>query len=394
VRARVYDEGGFGVPAGWQLLDSFDVTTPQGSSPVDCMYQRMQAGATSLQAHDYCKSDESPVVEVLAPAQTTCNLCTEVVVNGNVTINSALSAARYSCTETINGNITVTNAAPEQLGLPALESVSGNVNFDYAFPYMQGPNTIYRRRLINLPALTSIGGNVDLYAKRTDSSTKLSPNGMDSVTSIGGDITITCFDTNPNVFDALTSHAGNITIQGDVNGGALDIGASGAFQNLSVVTGDVHVHRFFAANGFFMALEQMNGNLTVGDLRFYPSQSFASLEYVSGNFHFVGMKQIGGTWSNSVNVGGELGFIGHAADDALTIPLPNAQVGALRIEDNAELTILTGNSFQVGAGPIVIADNPMLSQCEVNTFLAMQAAGGWTGTASVSDTLPCAARAR
>lgn len=340
VRARVYNEGGFGVPAGYQLLDSFDVVPPQGTSPIDCMYQRMQGGATSLQAHNYCKSSESPVVEVIAPAQTTCNLCTEVVVNGNVTINSALSAARYACTETINGNITVTSAAPEQFGLPALESVSGNVNFDYAFPYAQGPNTIYRRRLINLPALTSIGGNVDLYAKRTDGSNKLSPNGMDAVTSIGGDITITCFDTNPNVFDALTSHSGNITIQGDLNGGALDVNAGGAFQNLTQVTGDVHVHRFFATSGFLMALEQINGNLTIGDLRFYPSQSFTALEYVSGNFHFVAMKQIGGTWINHVDVGGELGYIGHATNTTLVIPLANAAVGALRIEDNAALTTL------------------------------------------------------
>ncbi len=390
VRARTWVEGAGAQPAHWQYLDSFDVNLPQGSTPIGCMSERMQAGATSLQAHDYCESDESPVVEVLAPATTTCNLCTEVVVNGNVTIDSALSAARYSCTETINGNLTVTSAAPEQLGLPELESVSGHVNMDYAFPFTQYAQTQYRRRLINLPALATIGGDVTLYAKRTDSSNKLSPNGMDAVTEIGGDITITCFDTNPNVFDSLTSHTGNITIQGDLNGGALDVSASGAFQNLTEVTGNVHVHRFFATTGMFMALEQINGNLTVGDLRFYPSQSFTSLENVSGNFHFVAMKQIGNTWVNSVDVGGELGYIGHTTGTTLTIPLPNAQVGALRIEGNTALTTLTGNSFQVGAGSIVITGNPVLSQCQVNSFLAAQQAGGWSGTSSVSGTLPCA----
>lgn len=388
VRARVWVEEGFGSPAHWDLLSTFDVQTPIGISPTDCMYQRMQAGDTSLAANEYCKSDQTPVVEVRAPAQTTCGLCTEVAVAGNVVIDSARSAARYSCTETIGGNFTVTTAAPELFALPELESVGGNIDFDYSVPVVQSGTTLYRRRFINLPVLETIGGNANLYAKRT-SGDKAVPNGLDAVTSVG-DITITVYDANPNVFDGLTSHTGNITVQGDTNGGALDVYAAGSFSNLTEVTGDVLLHRFFSTGGMFMALEEVNGNLTVGTLRFYPSQSFTSLGYVSGNFHFVNMKQMGGAWTNTVNVGGELGFIDHTNQATMVIPLVNAQVGALRIENNAAITTINGNSFQVGAGNIVIAGNPVLSQCQVNTLLAAQQAGGWPGTASVSGTLPCA----
>jgi len=389
VRARVWVEAGFGMPAHWELLDTFDAQTPIGTSPIDCMYQRMQAGDTSLQANDYCKSDEAPVVEVIAPADTTCDLCTEVNVAGDMVIDSARSAARYACTETIGGNFTVTSAAPELFTLPELESVGGNIDFDYSVPVVQYNSTYYRRRFIELPVLETIGGDANLYAKRTDG-TKAVPNGLDAVTSVG-DITITVYDANPNVFDGLTSHTGNITIQGDVNGGALDVFAGGSFSNLTEVTGDILVHRFFATGGMFMALEQVNGDLTVGTLRFYPSQSFVSLANVTGNFHFVNMKQMGNAWTNTVSVGGELGFIDHTSQATMVIPLVNAQVGSLRIENNATLTTITGNTFQVvGSGGIVIAGNPALSQCQVNTLLAAQQAGGWTGTATVSGTVPCA----
>lgn len=387
VRARVWVEAGLGSPAHWELLSTFDVQTPIGTSPTDCMYQRMLAGDTSLAANEYCESDESPVVEVIAPAQTSCGLCNEVAVAGNVVIDSARSAARYSCTETIGGNFTVTSAAPELFALPELESVGGNIDFDYSVPVVQFGSTYYRRRFIELPVLETIGGNANLYAKRTDG-VKAVPNGLDAVTSVG-DITITVYDANPNVFDGLTSHTGNITIQGDSNGGELDVMASGSFTNLTEVTGNVLVHRFFSASGMLMALEAVNGNLTVGTLRFYPSQSFTSLANVSGNFHFINMKQMGNAWTNPVSVGGELGFIGHTSQATMVIPLVNAAVGALRIEGNAALTTITGNTFQVGTGNIVITGNPVLSQCQVNSLLAAQQAGGWTGAAVVSGTLPC-----
>lgn len=388
VRARIYVDGDFVPNPYWVSLTTFDVTPPNGVTPLECMSARIQAGDTGPQANDFCASDESPVVELIAPPLTTCGGCTNTVVNGNVTINSPLTAAQYVCTQTVNGSITVTDAAPEVVQLPALQSITGNVTFDYSFPITYNGSLSYRRRFIELPVLATIGGNATLDAKRWQG-TKLVPNGLDAVTSVGGDITITLYDANPNVFGALTSHAGNLTIQGYPNG-QLDVNVATSFEALTEVTGDVLVRRFFSTNGVLNQLEVVDGKLTVGELRFYPEQSFQALESVTGDFEWNAMKQLGGAWGNVVTVGGDLVFTSHNSVTGLSvIPLANAPVHGLRIENNAALNNLTGTTFHVGAGDIVISGNPALSQCQVNTFLAAQQAGGWTGNAVVSGTLPC-----
>lgn len=388
VRARIYVDGDFVPNPYWRTLTTFDMVPPIGQSPLECMQTRMNAGDTGVAANDYCASDESPVVEVIAPAQTTCGGCSNAVVNGNVTINSPLTAAQYVCTQTINGSLTVTEAAPEVVALPALQTITGDYTADYSFPMITLGQAPWRRRFVELPALTSIGGNASLEARRWEGN-KSVPNGLDAVTSVGGDITITLRDANPNVFAGLTSHAGNLTIQGYENGN-LDVNVQNSFENLTTVTGDVLVRRFFSTTGVLNPLEEVDGDLTVSAVRFYPSQSLQGLESVSGDLELNAMKQFGPPWLNAVTVGGELVFSDTGWLTGMNVtPMANASVYALRIENNAMLNSLTGTSFQVGAGNIVIANNPALSQCQVNTFLAAQQAGGWTGTATVSNTLPC-----
>ena len=86
-------------------------------------------------------------------------------------------------------------------------------------------------------------------------------------------------------------------------------------------------------------------------------------------------------------------FVGHPLQQGLSsFPIGPMQAHSLRIENNAALSSLTGATFQVGAGNIIIAGNAVLSQCQVNTFLSAQQAGGWTGVASVSGPLPPCAR--
>lgn len=390
VRARTWVPQSATVPVPyWSYLTTFDVVPPLGTTPLTCGAQQMENGLSAVEANNACASPDSPVVELLAPHQTACGGCTSVVVNGNVVINSPLTAAQYVCTQTINGSLTVTQAAPEIVPLPALQTISGDVTLDHSVPFQQLGSTYYRRRFIETPALTSIGGDVTLYARRS-AGPKAVLMGLDAVTSVGGDITITLNDANPHVFAALTSHEGDITIHGDsANYGELDVNASGALASLTQVTGDVVVSDFFSALYFFNALEEIDGDLTIGDLRLHAS--FGALQDVSGDLELLAVKQIVSTWTNAVDVAGELGIVGHASQTGLTsFPIGPMQAQALRIENNAALAALSGASFQVGAGNITIAGNPALSQCEVNAFLAQQQAGGWTGTASVSGTLPCA----
>lgn len=385
VRARAQNDLGTG--PYWTTLATFDMDLPSGTTPTQCLYNRMSSGSTGPQALSYCESDESPVAELIAPAQSTCT-CTNVTVNGDILIDSPVSAAQYACTQTVNGSITITDAAPELVSLPALQTVTGNITWSYSYPFQTTPTTAYRRRLIEAPLLAGIGGNASLTARRNGGTVQV-PNGLDAVTYVGGDITLTLYDANPNVFGALTAHDGNLTIQG-FPAGNLDINVQSSFELLTEVAGDVTVQDFFATNSVLNQLQHVGGDLNVARLRFYPSQSFGALQTVGGNLQFLSMKQLGPTWPALTSVGGELGFIGHATTTGISgLPVGAANVGSLRIQDNTALTALSGTSFQVGAGGISISGNPALSQCAVIPFLAAQQTGGWTGTASVTGTIPC-----
>jgi hypothetical protein len=382
VRARV-DTGTYGLAN----LTTFDVTPPLGSNALGCIGQRVQQGDNVSEAASFCASSESPVVEITAPFASTCP-CSNVNVRGSVVIDSAPSAAAYVCTQSISGSLTVTGGAPEVVPLPVLQSIGGDLTSDYGYP-VPSMGGAYRRRSIDLPVLAAIGGDASLTAQHTTGPNAM-PLGLDAVTSVGGDITLTLYDANPAVFNGLTSYTGNLTIQGFQPNGNLDMSAAGSFGSLTQVTGDVLVQDFYATQNVLDALVEVTGNLTVATLRFYPSTSFDSLETVSGNLHFVEMKQLGPTWPSLVSVGGELGLIGQTGLTGLgALPVGAVAAHALRVQDNPALVDLTGASFQVGAGDITITGNTSLEQCEVDAFLAAQTAGGFTGNALVSDTLPC-----
>jgi hypothetical protein len=254
---------------------------------------------------------------------------------------------------------------------------------------VQNSSTLYNARTIDFPVLTSIGGNVSLSG-RTNQAPPTTPTGLHAVTSVGGDIDIRLYGANPNVFSSLTHLDGNLTIRGWTSTGNLDISGGATLAALTSVGGNVRVSSFYSTLNMLNALETVGGNLTLERLRLYAGPSFQSLESVQGNLHFVRMTQFGGLWPALSSVGGELGIIDQTLTDDLSdvLSLGAVSVHALRLENNTVLDNLDG-TFQVGAGNIEIHANPLLSQCEVNDFLASQQAGGWSGVASVSGTLAC-----
>lgn len=380
---RTYVRARYGISSYTVYLATFDAPGPGGASGLSCIFTQTNAGDTMSEAINACRSSSSPVVSITAPAQSACG-CTNTIVNGNLMIDSAISAADHVCVQQVNGNMTITEDAPEVVPFPSLTQIAGDVDFNYSCPKPEYGQTPYERRTIDAPVLTSIGGSALLTARR-DLGPKQVPQGLDAVTFVGGDITLTLRDANPQVFNGLTSHTGNVTIQGFVNGN-LDINAGGSFQNLTTVTGDLLAQRFYAANGFYQSIQTVNGSVTVGDVRFYPGSSFNSLHTVTENLVFDATKVLGPPWATACTVGGELRFVNQTSIMLSAMPATLTTVQGLRLENNPNLADLSGTAFQLGAGNVFISGNPSLPQCEVDAFLAGQAAGGWTGSAFVTGT--------
>lgn len=377
---RTYVRARYGGTSYVFYLATFD---HGGATGLGCIGTRTNAGDTMVQAVNACRSSSSPVVSITAPAQSACG-CTNTIVTGDLVIDSAITAANYVCVQQVNGAMTVTDQAPEVVPFPSLTQITGNVDFNYSYPRPTFGQTPYERRTIHAPLLTTIGGSALLTARR-DQGAKQVPQGLDAVTLVGGDITLTLRDANPQVFNGLTAHAGDVTIQGFVNG-ALDINAAGSFQSLTIVTGDLLARRFHSANGFYNAVETVNGRVTVGDVRLYPSPSFISLQTITEDLVFDATKLLGPPWPTATTVGGELRFVNQTTTALSNMPATLTTAHGLRIESNPNLADLSGVTFQLGAGDVFISGNPSLPQCEVDAFLATQTIGGWTGTAFVSGT--------
>jgi hypothetical protein len=385
VRAVIYPTGSFQSPS---YLTTFDANPPSGSNAASCINNRVNAGDTLNAAIAYCASDDAPIAELTAPAVSTCP-CSPFQVFGNLNITNANQAAANKCVTNVTGNLTVADTAPETVGFPNLTSIGGNAELHYERPYLLYGNTVYATRVINFPVLTTIGGNASLTG-RTNEAINGTPGGLHAVTSVGGNIGIRVYGTNPNVFSALTHLDGDLMIEGWTGAlGNLDLGGGTTLANLTSIDGDVHLRGFYSTNSVLNKVENIGGNLTVERVRFYPSVSFAKLEDVAGDLSFIAMKDLGPPWPMIQTVGGELGWFDHGFGTNLSaLPVQNADVHSFRIENHATLTTLTTTN-QVGAGDINIHGNPVLSQCTVNTFLAAQTAGGFSGDAYVSGTLAC-----
>ena len=385
VRARLSLSSGY---TGY--LYTFDRPAPGGPNGFSCINARVTAGDNIVTAVGACDSASSPVATLRAPALSACP-CTATVVTGDLVIDSARMAAAHVCTTAVTGNMTITEATPEVLHFPALTQVGGDVDFNYAYPAPAFNGIAYQRRTINAAALTTIGGDVRLYARR-DEGDKAAPQGLNAVTSVGGDITLTLRDTNPQVLNGLTSVAGSVTIQGPPPNGNLDINAGGSFQALTTVGGDLTVRYFYAANGFFPAVQHVGGHVLVGDVRLYPTPSFNALATVAGDVRFEATELLGAPWPTPTSIGGDLVVSNVSGLTSLAnVPTTLTSVGGLRLLGNTNLTTLSGKSLQLGARDVAISGSPSLPQCRVDAFLAAQSAGGWTGLASVSGTAagPC-----
>ena len=372
---------------GFDLL-TFEEQNGSGQTGLECVLAGISAGDTPSVAAAACDRND-PVLAINAPLESTCP-CAPYSVVGDLEIGDARSAAEAQCVTDVSGDLRVLDGAPDLVSLTQLTSVGGNAELSYQLPYSAGPMTAYRNRAVDLGALTTIGGNVDIVTRRGSGQSKTLDTMTAAVTSIGGDVTISTYDNNVTAFAGVTSVSGSITLQGYTGAsGNLDIFGSGTFPNLTSVGNDLTVQGFFACNSVFNSVESVAGDLTVRSVRLAPLQSFSSLETVSGNLRFETMKQFGPTWPVFTSVGQDLQLINNTPLVSLSsVPVGAIDVNGIAATDNVNLTTLDG-SLQAGTGDITIDNSPALSQCDVDTWLAAQTAGGWSGSDSITGVLAC-----
>ncbi len=384
---RTFIRAHVATPYGNANLTTFDVETASGQKPVACLSSEVDDGALLADAVAACASDSSPIVELTAPALSTC-ACTATSVRGDVVIDDAIDAANRVCMQTLTGSLTVLESAPRFVHLPVLTQVSGDAHLEYG--YATGvPGPPFRTRTLALPVLTTIGGHVELTA-RTNDAPPTAPVGLHAVTSIGGDLSLTLYGTNPDVFDNLTHMSGDPLVQGWTGAaGNLDIGGSQLLPAMTSMDGSLTVQGFYTTTSLFNQLETVGGDVRVERVRFYASPSFQSLETVGGDLQFVALKQAGPSWPALTSVGGELLIADHTTTTQLsTFPFGSAAVHALRIENNAALGQLDGD-LQVGAGNIEIHANPAITQCALDAFVLDQLAGGFSGSVDATEIAAC-----
>ena len=379
--ARVQTGGGFN-------LLTFEHQNGAGQSGLGCvLFENVNNGLTLTEAALTCDRNE-PVVRVDAPLLSTCS-CTPFAEPGDLIISDARDAALARCVTSVGGDLRVMDSAPDLVSLDQLVSVGGEAELHYELPVVGGSSS-HRNRSIDLSALTTIGGDVRITTHRGFNEPKTIDTMTGAVTSVGGDITISTYDNNVTAFGSLTTVAGSVTLEGETGAaGNLDVFGSGTLPSLTTIGTNLKVQGFFACNNVFNSVTSVGGDVLIRAVRLSPVPSLQSLTSVGGELRFHEMKQFGPDWPALTSVGGELYFLDNSVLSALTdAPLGSVSVDSLRIEGQVNLTTLDG-SLQVGAGDIHISGNTALSQCEVDTFLTTQGAGGWSGTSFVSDTLVC-----
>lgn len=374
--------------AGSVRLLTFEESNSSGDSGLECILSEVGSGSTFVQGALACDRNDS-VVRIDAPLVSSCG-CVPFAEPGDLIIDSARSAAQAQCVTSVGGDLRVLETAPDLVQLDQLTSIGGAAELHYELPPEVGGGFQPRNRSIDLSALTSIGGDVDMTTRRGSSQPKTLDTMTAAVTFIGGDVTISTYDNNVQAFAGINSIGGSVTLQGETGAaGNLDIFGGVTFPNLTDVGGDLTVQGFFACNSVFTTVVNVAGDVVARAVRLAPIQSFTSLEAVGGDLRFHEMKQFGAPWPSLVSVGGEL----HAWDNSILSSLSDLPVGSvdahgIRLEDNLNLVILDGTA-QAGSGDITISGSPSLSQCDVDTWLSSQSAGGWTGMSSVNGTVAC-----
>ncbi|MEM7157953.1 MAG: hypothetical protein AAF799_34245 [Myxococcota bacterium] len=368
--------------AGFTLI-TFDTAATSGTvSGIECVLDAViNNGDDVITAVGNCSSPDSPVVEMTAPASSTCPCPSGVVHVGDVSITAAADLDTYRCVEVIDGNLEVPANATFDVQLDQLAEVTGDLTLDYDW-IGAGPTYV---RTIDLPALATVGGDLGVHWDDIATANPTLGFGLDAITSVGGDITVDVHSVNYTMIGlgSLVTHPGNFSIIGSSG----DVAGSSFASGLTTIGGDLLFEPGYGVFWMFQGLETVGGDMTLNGGFWGPSNSgFGALQSVGGDLTLFDSQQppIGDLFDSLDTVSGTLTLDHTEVQEIVHLTPLSLSVGALVVQDNDVFTDF-GLAVTVDpAGAITVVDNAALDTCDAETFVADQTAAGWAGVATIS----------
>ncbi len=391
-----------GRTGGWETFVRADPIGGSGSlvtydSPAISGFDGEAYVASHFASGDYwgalfaCASSSSPVARVVATAGGTG----AVTIKGDVVVDDPSDVDDLACVETIYGSLTVDDGVVEDLSIPSLQTVTGDLTIVYERSAV-GFNV--SAETVDLPQLATVGGSVHVIAPQPAGAGGQAASvdyGMPQLTSIGGDLTMEVESSNshPRGFSALASLPHHVTyVSGSADGSAPHL-----LPVLTAIAGDLDVTLGSSTQlNFFNALQTVGGNATlrngqwVADNLTDQGLMFRSLEQVTGSLRVVDVEIILPPFKafDALVSAGELDWDGGGNLDQ--IGSAAVTLGGLRLNDNDWLVELPATLSQFTVEPaasVEITNNPNLPQCDAVAWA--NALPGHVGPVSIAGNLPC-----
>ncbi|MEM7676896.1 MAG: hypothetical protein AAF449_12905 [Myxococcota bacterium] len=363
-------------------VPSLDETAPNGQDSYTCIQERVSDGWSTIGAITFCDSPDSPNIRLYTAASTGPSSF-----SGNVTIATAADEKYWSCLQTLQGNLTVPGLGPDNVSLPRLQQVNGNISVTYdRFSLSSGDEGSYT---FDVPALTTINGDFIANSPPISASTIFETGrvvlGLNAVTTLTGDLRLQVDAGNISVngLSALSTLGGDLIL----NGGTGDAMMNNFASNLVQIGGDLEVDVGNNVQQMLLSLQNIQGSFRHLDGNPYASgstsDSYRSLQSIGTNLLLqTGVIQGPGGLAlmpNLTSIGGNLTYRQMSGQTSVLVGSTNLSAGGLAVENNTALTQLgASNLTLLPAAAVQVTNNPNLCTSSITTFVSSQT--GWAGT--------------
>ncbi len=345
-------------------LGTFDDASITGVDGQDCIAGYIAEGNWTG-AFFHCVSPDSPYVRIHASAGGTGVSS----IDGDVLIDSPADAEDLACVQIIYGSLTIDDGVVQDLILPSLQEVTGNVTIVYersggVFPDVES---------VELPALHTIGGDLDLLSPNPPGeSQNISLDlGMPALASIGGDVAIEVESFNCSVrgLDALTHLPGSLVYDSC----SADGQASALVPALLSIAGDLDVTLGSSTQQhFFNSIQTIAGDATIRNGGWTSTAGgagtmFTALTDVAGELRVVNVSIFAFPTPRAFDALASVGLLDWDSGGTMeAIGAPAVALGGLRLNDNGwlvDLPALMSKYTLDPNAPITISNNANLPEC-------------------------------
>lgn len=377
-----------GTPAGSGALASFDDASITGIDGQDCVAEHLAEGDW-LGAAFECVSPDSPVARIHALAGG----MGPSTIEGDVLIDDPTDADALACVHTIDGSLTIDDGVVEEISLPSLVQVTGDLTIVYERPL----GVVVSAERVHLPLLETVGGHVDLFSPNPPAQSQniAMRFGMPSLTGVGGDLTvqIDSFNCGVHGLQALTDLPGSLVFDScsaDGSGGDFLPALATIGTDLDVTLGTS------TQTSFFNGLVSVAGDATIRNGVWVTNgdgtgRLFTALATVGGTLHVMDVFIFAAPVARAFDVLASVGTLDWESSGTMEeIGGPAIAIGGLRLHDNGWLTdlaTLMAPYTLAPDAPITITDNASLPECDAWTWV--DGLAGHVGPVEISGNAAC-----